>query len=64
MAAERVRDGGITVELSHPGKVLFPDDGFTKRDLVEYFAALDIQKQLLILPDLQVLNRLVYWLKS
>ncbi len=37
MAAERVQDGGITVELSHPGKVLFPDDGFTKRDLVEYY---------------------------
>ncbi len=37
MAAERVQDGGITVELSHPGKVLFPDDGFTKGDLVEYY---------------------------
>ena len=37
MAAERVQDGQITVELSHPGKVLFPDDGFTKRDLVEYY---------------------------
>jgi bifunctional non-homologous end joining protein LigD len=37
MAAERVQDGQITVELSHPGKVLFPDDGFTKGDLVEYY---------------------------
>ena len=37
MTAERVQDGQITVELSHPGKVLFPDDGITKRDLVEYY---------------------------
>jgi len=40
MAAESVQDGGITVELSHPGKVLFPDDGFTKGDLVEYYRGL------------------------
>jgi bifunctional non-homologous end joining protein LigD len=40
MAAERVQDGGITVELSHPDKVLFPDDGFTKGDLVEYYRGL------------------------
>src|SRR3984885_10491890 len=37
MAAERVQDGQITVEVSPPGKVLFPDDGFTKRDLVDYY---------------------------
>ena len=37
MAAERVQDGRISFELSHPGKVLFPDDGYTKGDLVEYY---------------------------
>jgi bifunctional non-homologous end joining protein LigD len=31
--------GGITVELSRPGKVLFPRDGITKGDLVEYYRA-------------------------
>jgi len=40
MTAERVQDGRITVELSHPGKVLFPDDGITKGDLVEYYHGL------------------------
>ena len=39
MAAERVQDGGITVELSHPGKVLFPGDEVTKGDLVQYYLA-------------------------
>jgi bifunctional non-homologous end joining protein LigD len=40
MTAERVQDGRITVELTHPGKVLFPDDGVTKGDLVEYYHGL------------------------
>jgi bifunctional non-homologous end joining protein LigD len=31
------RVGGHTVEVSHPDKVLFPDDGITKRDLAEYY---------------------------
>ena len=39
MTAKVIRDGPITVELSHPGKVLFPDDGVTKGDLVEYYLA-------------------------
>ena len=39
MTAEVVRDGPITVELSHPGKVLFPGDGVTKGDLVQYYLA-------------------------
>jgi bifunctional non-homologous end joining protein LigD len=32
-----VRVGGHTVEVSHPDKVLFPEDGVTKRDLAEYY---------------------------
>ena len=32
-----VRVGGHVVEISHPDKVLFPDDGITKRDLAEYY---------------------------
>ena len=35
---EEIGVGGITVELSHPGKVLFPDDGITKHDLAAYYA--------------------------
>lgn len=30
---------GIEVVLSHPDRVLFPDDGITKRHLVEYYVA-------------------------
>jgi bifunctional non-homologous end joining protein LigD len=37
MAAQRLQVGRITVELSNTGKVLFPDDGITKGDLVEYY---------------------------
>jgi len=29
--------GRYTVELTHPDKVLFPGDGFTKRDLAQYY---------------------------
>ena len=29
--------GGHVVEVSHPDKVLFPEDGITKRDLAEYY---------------------------
>lgn len=37
MTAEKVRAGRVTVELSHPEKVLFPDDDVTKGDLVAYY---------------------------
>jgi bifunctional non-homologous end joining protein LigD len=36
--AEEIAVGGITVTLSHAGKVLFPDDGITKKDLARYYA--------------------------
>jgi bifunctional non-homologous end joining protein LigD len=36
--AEEISVGGITVPLSHPDKVLFPDDGITKEDLAGYYA--------------------------
>ena len=35
----RVRAGRRFVEVSRPAKVLFPDDGITKLDLAEYYAA-------------------------
>lgn len=34
---EAVRAGGRTIEVSRPEKVLFPDDGITKADLVAYY---------------------------
>jgi hypothetical protein len=37
MSTDPVRAGRITVELSHTGKVLFPDAGITKGDLVAYY---------------------------
>jgi bifunctional non-homologous end joining protein LigD len=33
----RVRAGRRTIEVSNPDKVLFPDDGITKADLVDYY---------------------------
>ena len=32
-----LRVGGHTIEVSRPDKVLFPGDGITKADLVEYY---------------------------
>jgi bifunctional non-homologous end joining protein LigD len=39
MTGETLTAGGITVELSHTGKVFYPDDGITKGDLIEHYAA-------------------------
>jgi bifunctional non-homologous end joining protein LigD len=36
MAATTIRAGRHTVRLTHPEKVLFPDDGITKADLAAY----------------------------
>jgi len=36
--ADEITVGGITVPLTHPGKVLFPADGITKADLARYYA--------------------------
>jgi bifunctional non-homologous end joining protein LigD len=35
--AEQVRANGVIVELSNASKVLFPDDGITKGDLIGYY---------------------------
>ena len=37
MTDEQITAGGITVELTHPGKTFFPDDGITKGDVVEHY---------------------------
>jgi len=37
MTADTVQAGGITIELSHTGKVLFPDDSITKGDLIAHY---------------------------
>jgi bifunctional non-homologous end joining protein LigD len=36
--ADEITVGGITVPITHPGKVLFPADGITKADLARYYA--------------------------
>ena len=38
-AAARVTVGGITVELSHTGKVFYPDDKITKGEVIGYYQA-------------------------
>ena len=35
----KIKAGRHTIEISNPDKVLFPDDGFTKADLAEYYLA-------------------------
>jgi bifunctional non-homologous end joining protein LigD len=37
--AEQLRANGVTVELSHTGKVLFPGDAVTKGDLIGYYGS-------------------------
>jgi bifunctional non-homologous end joining protein LigD len=37
--AQTVRAGRREVEITHPGKVMFPADGITKRDLADYYVA-------------------------
>jgi bifunctional non-homologous end joining protein LigD len=49
MAAE-IAAGGVTVPLSHPDKVLFPDDGITKENLARYYA--------------DIADRMLPWLKD
>jgi bifunctional non-homologous end joining protein LigD len=39
MADLTIRAGRRRVRITHPEKVLFPDDGITKEDLAEYYAA-------------------------
>ena len=36
--AATVRDGRRSVELTHLGKVFWPEAGYTKRDLLQYYA--------------------------
>ncbi|MDP9341294.1 MAG: non-homologous end-joining DNA ligase [Actinomycetota bacterium] len=40
MSGDRVRFGRYTIEVSNRTKVLFPGDGITKGDLIEYYAAI------------------------
>jgi hypothetical protein len=35
---EEITAGGVTIPISNAGKVLFPDDGITKKDLARYYA--------------------------
>jgi bifunctional non-homologous end joining protein LigD len=39
-APGEVTVGGVTVRLSRPGKLLFPGDGISKGDLVEYYRSM------------------------
>lgn len=39
MTGEKLTVGRVTIELSNTAKVLFPGDGITKGDLVEYYQA-------------------------
>mgnify|MGYP001113215829 CR=1 FL=1 len=35
--ATALNTGGHTIEIPNPDKVIFPDDGITKKDLVDYY---------------------------
>jgi bifunctional non-homologous end joining protein LigD len=35
--SEEIKVGRRTVKITNPDKVLFPEDGFTKRDLIDYY---------------------------
>jgi bifunctional non-homologous end joining protein LigD len=35
--SDEIKVGRRTVKITNPDKVLFPEDGFTKRDLIEYY---------------------------
>ncbi|GIK42148.1 MAG: hypothetical protein BroJett011_59810 [Chloroflexota bacterium] len=37
MTDKKMKIGAHTVQLSHLDKVLFPDDGLTKGDLIDYY---------------------------
>lgn len=37
---EKIRLGSRAIDLSNPDKVLYPDTGFTKRDMVSYYRAI------------------------
>ena len=37
MSKKRMELNGQTIEISSPDKVLFPGDGVTKQDLVDYY---------------------------
>ena len=60
--AEEIAVGGITVTLSHAGKVLFPDDGIAKKDLAiewrsrEVFATMTFLAVVLVLALAGVLG--------
>jgi bifunctional non-homologous end joining protein LigD len=34
---ERIKVGRRAIEVSNPNKLMFPDDGITKRDLIDYY---------------------------
>jgi bifunctional non-homologous end joining protein LigD len=34
---ELVRIGRHEVQITHPGKILFPEDGITMQDLIDYY---------------------------